>query len=390
MIIGIDASNLRAGGTKTHLIELLRAARPADFGIGDVLVWAGSAVLDQIEDRPWLRKQAQPLLEQAANPYRDRRQLHRAYWQRFHLPRLMRAQRCDLLFVPGGMDNSGTRPMVTMSRNMLVFEPSEAARYGCSLARVRLWALRWLQSRTFHRAEGLIFLTEYARSAVLRLVDVDVAKTVVVPHGVSAQFRFAPRLQRSLGECSAAQPFRILYVSTIDIYKHQWHVVNAVRQLRARGIPVVLDLVGPAYPAGLRRLQAELRAEDDFIRCRGSTPHGALCDLYRAADLKVFASSCENMPNILLEAMAAGLPIACSRRGPMPEVLADAGVYFDPDDPDDIRDAIATLLQSAELRERCAAAAFERAKAYSWERCAAETFGFLAQRAAQSRAAFRR
>ena len=56
-------------------------------------------------------------------------------------------------------------------------------------------------------------------------------------------------------------------------------------------------------------------------------PHAVL----KRAHLFVFASSCENMPNTLVEAMASGLPIACSDRGPMPEILRDGGTYFDPE-----------------------------------------------------------
>jgi hypothetical protein len=48
--------------------------------------------------------------------------LHRAYWQRFRLPKLAKLAKCDVLFVPGGMDNSGFHPLVTMSRNMLPFD----------------------------------------------------------------------------------------------------------------------------------------------------------------------------------------------------------------------------------------------------------------------------
>ena len=51
------------------------------------------------------------------------------------------------------------------------------------------------------------------------------------------------------------------------------------------------------------------------------------------ADIFVFASSCENMPNTLIEAMAAGLPIASSYRGPMIEILKDGGIYFNPENP---------------------------------------------------------
>lgn len=84
------------------------------------------------------------------------------------------------------------------------------------------------------------------------------------------------------------------------------------------------------------------------------------------------------MSNILLEAMAAGLPIACSNRGSMPEVLGDAGVYFDPEKPEDIVRALQELIDSPTLRTQKAKAAFERVKAYSWQRCASETFNFLA------------
>ncbi len=90
------------------------------------------------------------------------------------------------------------------------------------------------------------------------------------------------------------------------------------------------------------------------------------------------------MPNILLEGMASGLPIACSDRGPMPEVLGDAGVYFDPEDVGSIRRAIQQLIVSPELRSEKAQAAFERICGYSWRRCADETFGFLAEVAGTS------
>ncbi|MGA2228428.1 MAG: glycosyltransferase, partial [Syntrophobacteraceae bacterium] len=100
--------------------------------------------------------------------------------------------------------------------------------------------------------------------------------------------------------------------------------------------------------------------------------------VYLQADLFVYASSCENMPNILIEAMASSLPIACSNRGPMPEVLGDAGLYFDPESPEQIAGAIRELMTGHEKRSECAARAYEYAKQYSWERCARDTFAFIA------------
>ena len=85
------------------------------------------------------------------------------------------------------------------------------------------------------------------------------------------------------------------------------------------------------------------------------------------------------MPNILIELMASGLPITCSNFGPMPEVLGDAGIYFNPESPLEIRDALMKLLDSPELRASLASKSFEKAKKYSWSLCADKTFQFLAK-----------
>ena len=83
------------------------------------------------------------------------------------------------------------------------------------------------------------------------------------------------------------------------------------------------------------------------------------------------------MPNILLEKMAAGLPIACSIRGPMPEILGDAGVYFDPENTEEIKEAVRELISRPDLRTKKAEGGFSRAKKFTWKRCADQTFAFL-------------
>jgi glycosyltransferase involved in cell wall biosynthesis len=109
----------------------------------------------------------------------------------------------------------------------------------------------------------------------------------------------------------------------------------------------------------------------------GFVKHDDLPALLAGANLFVFASSCENMPNTLIEAMAIGLPIACSNRGPMPEVLRDGGVYFDPESYLSIAASIESLLRNAELRRSLADRAKRLSSQYSWSRCATETWTFL-------------
>ena len=75
--------------------------------------------------------------------------------------------------------------------------------------------------------------------------------------------------------------------------------------------------------------------------------------------------------------MAVGLPIACSNRGPMPELLEDGGVYFDPEDSGSIAAAIEKIITHADLRTYIAKRAKALSEQYSWARCAAETWDFL-------------
>jgi glycosyltransferase involved in cell wall biosynthesis len=374
MRIGVDASNIRSGGGVTHLVELLHAAQPQEYGFDQVIVWGGSSTLSRLEERSWLRKVHEPVL--------DRSLPLRLYWQKFILERLVRRAECNVLLAPGGSYSGSFRPLLAMSQNMLPFSWLEARRYGASWIFLRLMLLRWRQSRTFRAANGVIFLTHYAREVAMQTVKEIPGISAVIPHGVDARFFFTPREQKYIGSYSRQHLFRVVYVSIVDFYKHQWHVAEAVAQLRETGLPIQLDLIGPAYPPALRRLRQLLRRLDPaevFIHFRGPVPYSELPNWYHQADLFVFASSCENMPNILLESMASGLPIACSNRGPMPEILGDYGIYFDPEKPDEIADALRTLLEDPNLRAYYATGAYEKASAYSWERCARETFSFIAQ-----------
>ncbi len=197
---------------------------------------------------------------------------------------------------------------------------------------------------------------------------------------VEERFRHAPRAQRALAECSRERPLRLIYVSIIDLYKHQWVVAEAVAALRESGVPVVIEFVGASYPPALRRLRAviaQLDPKEEFLRYRGFIPFEKVHALRDEADIFIFASSCENMPNILLEAMASGFPIACAHRGPMKEILGDTGVYFDPEDAVSIEEELRTFIDDTDLRASCAEAAYARAQEYSWNCCARETFAFL-------------
>jgi glycosyltransferase involved in cell wall biosynthesis len=371
MRIGIDASNLRSGGGLTHLSALLAHADAHEAGIEQIVVWGSRATLDRLAPQPWLVKTVCPELDGSATA--------RISWRRRSLPALARAE-CDILFAPGGLCTNRFHPVVTMSRNMLPFQWREMARYGPSKMLARLALLRFLQTRSLRTADGVLFLSQFAENAVSGATGPLAAKTAVIPHGVAERFFKAPRPQHGLSDYSAARPMRLLYTSIVDVYKHQWQVAEAVAQLRREGLPIAIEFVGDSYPQAGERLMRALRRRDPqgkSLTLVGPVDHAALPDRYHAADAFVFASSCENLPNILLEAMASGLPIACSSRGPMPEVLGTGGLYFDPLKPTEIADALRQLVTDAAVRSRLATEAYDRARHFSWTSCAQATFRFL-------------
>ena len=377
MILGIDAFNIRAGGGVTHLVEVLAAADPARHGFSRVIVWAPGATRARLPARPWLEAPVVPAL--------DRSLWHRARWHRRQSRAAQTAAGCDIVLAPGGIASGGFSPVVTMSQNMLPFAPREALRYGLSAMTLKLGLIRLAQLRSFRRSQGLIFLSDHAAQSITPLLGAAAPDSAIVPHGVNDMFRLPPRPAASF---SATRPCRILYVSIVSPYKHHWHVVDAVARLHRQGLPVRLDLIGPP-DRGIGRLRAAMAAADPggrFITWHGAVPYDTLPERYAQADIGLFASSCENMPNILLEGMAAGLPMACSDRGPMPEMLGDAGVYFDPEQPQTIADALLTLFSDGQMRQRMAQAAFARAAGFTWARCADDTFDFLARTARRQKA----
>lgn len=368
-VIGVDASAIVGGGL-THLRGVFAHGDPTHYGIRRFRVWARRSLLDQLPERDWL--------EGVSPTWVEGPRWQRMLWQRIGLPRALRD--CDLFWVPGGFVPFHFSPLVSMAQNSLLYDRVERQRFGLTPFRLRLELLRASQLRSIRRAEGVIFLTEWGERLVRDSVEV-LRDTCVVPHGIDARFLREPRPQRPLSAYSDARPLRLLYVSIIDLYKHQWHVAQAVAALRRDGMPVEIVFAGPAYAPALRRFETELDALDPdrrFLRYLGPVPYAELPELYARADLAVFASTCENLPNILLEAMGSGLPVACSDRSPMRDVLRDGGAYFDPESPTSIEAALRVLIGDPDLRARLAARARAIASEYTWERCADDTFRFLA------------
>jgi glycosyltransferase involved in cell wall biosynthesis len=369
LVVGIDASRNRSGGAIAHLVGILSEGNPLSFGISEVHLWSYESLLNVIPDRPWLTKHNPPALEKPL--------FIQLWWQRFGFSLEVESTGCNIILNTDAGTISAVQPAVTMSRDMLSYEPGVIELFGFSKARLRLILLRYMQNRSLRAADGVIFLTQYA-SKIIQQSCGSLRSIAFIPHGVGLAFREAQQINvwPKVGE----RPIRCLYVSNAELYKYQWVVVRAISLLRNRGHNLVLSLVGGGEGPAQHLTQetiADLDPSGEFVEQLAFLPQQELPNHLAHADMFVFASSCENMPNTLVEAMAVGMPIACSNRGPMPEVLRDGGVYFDPKDADSIADAVEQIIQSSALRLTIAQRAEELSQQYNWRRCADETWAFV-------------
>jgi len=371
-IIGIDATNIRQGGGITHLSQLLAHADPKKSNFDKVIVWSNNNTLDQMPLKPWLIKRTHSLIEGNL--------LHRTLWQIFFLKKSLQRSQCDLLFIPGGSYTLRFKPTIIMNQNLQPFEYSEIARYKFSFMTARLLILRLTQKYSFRKADAIIFLSKYSKKIVEELLPNNNSKTIIIPHGIEKKFFQKPKKQLSIDSYTTEDPFKIIYVSSVDFYKHQWNVVEAVYRIIESGYPVEIDFYGAGSAKAIKKLRKVISRFDKsnkYIRYNNEQDYKQIQNIYFSADLSIFASSCETFGLILLESMAAGLPIACSDRSAMPEILLDSGVYFNPLEIDDIENSLKKLISSVDLRHELSEKAYQNAQDYSWDDVAIKTFEFF-------------
>jgi len=378
IVIAIDASRNRSGGAIAHLKGILSNLSPEQHGIQRIHIWSFRALLDELPDYPWLIKHNPNLLEGSL--------VEQVFWQSTLLSAEVKSAGCDILFSTDASTLCRFMPLVVLSQDMLSYEPGVMQGYGYGYERFRLELILILQNLAFQRAAGVIFLTQYAGSIIQKSCGL-LTNVAYIPHGVDSIFSDFSLLQPKWPSVDGGA-IECIYVSNVDRYKNQWNVVRAVALLRARGYNVTLTLVGGGSGPGQTILQsvlAELGVNKSFVTQMDFIDHGALPALIRKFNIFVYASSCENMPVTLLEGMSMGLPIASSDRGPMPEILLDGGVYFDPENPMSIASSLESLILSRSLCAQLASQSKKIAQQYKWQYCANKTFEFIVNTAKKSR-----
>lgn len=370
-VIGIDASRNRSGGAREHLIGILENLDAGTLDISHVHIWSYQKLLLALPERPWLIKHTVAALEGGL--------VRQLWWQFSALSSELKRYGCHILFTTDASSLCRFSPSVVLSQDLLSYEPGVMAKFGWSRARLRLILIRWLQNAAFRRASGVIFLTQYAANLIQK-ASASLPNIQVIAHGVDPRFFKRNKGIRSQQTIFSKCAIHCLYISNAALYKYQWVVIEAIGLLRKKGWNIQLSLVGGGSGLAQKKVLNQVALTDpdgQFVAQYPFLPHDELINHMDSADIFIFASGCEAFGITLLEAMACGLPIASSNRSSISETLADGGVYFDPENPEEMAAIIEELIADPVLRGKLSKRALELASLYSWEKCSRQTWGFI-------------
>jgi glycosyltransferase involved in cell wall biosynthesis len=234
--------------------------------------------------------------------------------------------------------------------------------------------MRVLVPLAARRAHRIIVDAQSTGEDLGRLLGVSPAKIDAVPLGIGAEPQAAPLPEPELRSLLGAEDRPIvLSVVAMRPHKNVRRLLGALALIPAEHRPL-LALAGYSTPheEELRRRASELGLAGD-VRFLGWVESAELEGLYAAAACFVFPSLYEGFGLPVLEAMARGVPVACSGRGALDEVAGDAALRFDPSSEVEIAEAIERLLDDREEAGRLRLAGRERAARFSWAATAAGT-----------------
>jgi glycosyltransferase involved in cell wall biosynthesis len=284
----------------------------------------------------------------------------------------LREDRPDLLHVQYTAPLGCPVPVVVSVHDVSFLEHPEF------FPRARALQLRWSVNRTVRSASKILTLSEFSSASIQRAYRVSPDDIVVVPLASSQDFRplhIDNAVDAVRTGFQVPMPY-ILSVGDLQPRKNQIGLIKAFAEL-VKSFPQLrhrLVFAGKeTWFAPKVRQAARQSGVGDRIRFLGFVTDRDLLHLYNACDLFVFPSFYEGFGLPIVEAMACGRAVACSKTSAMPEVADGAAVLFDPYSTEQMTRAMSDLLRDAELRTRMERLGQQRAAHFSWQQSARKT-----------------
>jgi glycosyltransferase involved in cell wall biosynthesis len=277
-------------------------------------------------------------------------------WEQLCLPWHARGGR---LLNLAGSASALARAPICMFHDAAVFDVPWAYRRGFVAWYRALF--RWL-GRV--RRARLLTVSAFSRERLAQVLGVGAQHIHVVPLAGEHVRRVAPRTE-VLGRLQLRQGGFLLTVATANPTKNLDALCEAAGTLDQPGDPLLV-LVGGGN-ARVFASGAEGRARADRVRRAGVVDDGELRALYESALALVIPSLYEGFGVPALEAMVCGCPVLAAERAALPEVCADAALYFDPLSTASITRALRRIAEDDALRDGLRARGLRRAGQFAWQ-----------------------
>jgi glycosyltransferase involved in cell wall biosynthesis len=269
---------------------------------------------------------------------------------------------------------ASTAPLWGPFRRVVTVHDLIYARFPEAHAGLREKGMRVLVPAAARRSHRVITDSLSTRAELIDLLGLPAERIDVVPLGLGAVRRAEP-----LGEADVRERLRlsarrvVLSLSAKRPHKNLLALIGALARIPAAERPVLVLAGYPTEHEARLRERAQTLGVDDDVRFPGWLSDAEVEGLWAIADAFAFPSLYEGFGLPVLEAMARGVPVACSNASSLPEVAGDAALLFDAHDEAAIADALRRLLAEPTLAERLRAAGRVRVREFTWERTARAT-----------------
>jgi len=216
-------------------------------------------------------------------------------------------------------------------------------------------------------ADTVIALTDGIKRIMQDTCTRDIA---IVPNGINiSEYSYEPGLKDR-----ATRGKEILFVGRLSAVKGVQYLIRAMKQVQDKIPDARLIIVGDGEEREmLETLSIHLDIQR-YVQFIGVVPHEKVKTFMQQADIFVLPSLSEGFPNVILEAMACGLPVIASRVGGIPDIITNTtnGYLVEAKDSDDLADKIVLLLSDAALRKKISENNRHLVKKYAWEKVIAD------------------
>ncbi|MBA2858827.1 glycosyltransferase involved in cell wall biosynthesis [Methanococcus maripaludis] len=235
-------------------------------------------------------------------------------------------------------------------------------------------AYRLLLPKTLKSADKIIAVSENTKNDLIKHFKIPPNKIKVIYNAANETFAKLNEIEISNIKKKYAidYPF-IFYVGGLAAHKNIVRLIESYSKLKMLGVSHKLLLAGVKrykYNEIFETIE-KLNLQKDVV-FTGYVPDEDLPGLYNAADLFVYPSFYEGFGLPPLEAMQCGTPVITSNTSSLPEVVGDAGIMVNPYDVDELANKMYEVLTNEDLRKEMSKKGLERAKLFSWKKCAEE------------------